>query len=91
MSDRDQELRRRIVSDPRIMVGQPCIRDSRLTVRLILNLLAHDASFDEILAEYPGLTPDDIFACLLHAADLYAHAPRSLLAESRSPSVATTG
>jgi uncharacterized protein (DUF433 family) len=66
----DQELRERIVVAPKVMVGQPCIRGSRLTVRLILGLLAHGATYPEIIAEYPRLTPDDSRACLLYAADM---------------------
>jgi uncharacterized protein (DUF433 family) len=50
------------------MVGKPVIRGTRLTVDYILNLLAHGATADEIIAEYPGLTQEDIQACLLFAA-----------------------
>ena len=66
---KDQELRERIVSDPKVMVGKPCIRGTRLPVRMIVNLLAHGATFDEIFEEYPRLTVDDIRACLLYAVD----------------------
>ena len=65
----DDELRQRISIDPKIMVGQPCIRGSRLTVRFILGLLAHGSTVEEILAEYYRLTPDDIRACFLYAVD----------------------
>jgi uncharacterized protein (DUF433 family) len=43
------------------------IRGTRLTVDYILNLLAHGATYEEILAEYVGLTVADIQACLLFA------------------------
>ena len=66
----DQELRARIVIDPKIVVGQPCIRGTRLPVRLILDLLAHRAPYEEIFEDYPGVTSDDIAACLLYAVDL---------------------
>ena len=66
----DDELRARITADPKIMVGQPCIRGSRLPVRLMLSLLAHEASFEEIIADYPRVTPEDIRACLLYAVDM---------------------
>lgn len=66
----DQELRERIVIDPKVMVGQPCIRGTRLPVRLVLNLLAHGAAYEAIIAEYPRLTTDDIRACLLYATDV---------------------
>ena len=58
----------RIVIDPRVMVGKPIIRGTRLTVEYILNLLAHGATEAEILAEYDGLTRADIQASLLFAA-----------------------
>lgn len=63
----DRELLERIAVDPGIMVGKPVIRGTRLTVELILNLLAHGASQAEILDEYEGLTAEDIQACLLFA------------------------
>ena len=63
----DRELLDRIVLNPRVMVGKPTIRGTRLTVDLVLNLLAHAASEDEILAEYKGLTREDIRACILFA------------------------
>ncbi len=58
----------RIVVNPRVMVGKPIIRGTRLTVEYILNLLAHGATEAEILAEYDGLTPADLQACLLFEA-----------------------
>jgi len=64
----DQQLLKRIVCDPKVMVGKPVIRGTRLTVEYILNLLAHGSSAADILAEYEGLTVDDIQACLLFAS-----------------------
>lgn len=61
-------LLERIVIDPRVMVGKPIIRGTRLTVEYILNLLASGATEAEILDEYQGLTQADIQACLLFAA-----------------------
>jgi uncharacterized protein (DUF433 family) len=66
----DQELRDRIVVDPKIMVGKPCIRGTRIPARMVVNLLAHGATFDEIFEDYPRLTREDILACLLYAADV---------------------
>ena len=63
----DRDLARRIVADPAVMTGKPVIRGTRLTVDLILNLLAHGQSEQDILAEYDGLTAEDIRACLLFA------------------------
>jgi len=64
----DEQLLERIVSDPRVLVGKPVIRGSRLSVDYILNLLAHGSTIEEILAEYDGLTREDVHACLLFAA-----------------------
>lgn len=60
-----QKLLERIVVDEKVMVGQPVIRGTRLTVKHILNLLAHGATVDAILSEYDGLMVDDIRACIL--------------------------
>ena len=63
----DQELLERIVLNPKVMVGKPVIKGTRLTVEYMLNLLAHGATIDEILAEYQGLAREDLQACLLFA------------------------
>ncbi|HOV48463.1 MAG TPA: DUF433 domain-containing protein [Anaerolineae bacterium] len=57
----------RITVDPKVMVGKPVIRGTRLTVEYILNLLAHGETTDEILQEYRGLTYEDFQACILFA------------------------
>jgi uncharacterized protein (DUF433 family) len=64
---KDQDLMERISIGSEIMVGKPVIKGTRLTVEYILNLLAHGASFEEILTEYQGIKPEDIKACLLFA------------------------
>jgi len=63
----DQQLLERIILDPKVMTGKPVIKGTRLTVEYIINLLAHGATFTEILEEYEGLTQEDIQACLLFA------------------------
>jgi len=65
---RDNDLLERISSDPATMVGKPVVRGTRLTVEHVLNLLAHGSSAREIVEEYPGLSDDDIHACLLFAS-----------------------
>ncbi|MGB9618471.1 MAG: DUF433 domain-containing protein [Desulfomonilaceae bacterium] len=69
----DQQLLERITLDPKVMVGKPVIKGTRLTVEYILNLLAHGATVTEILEEYKGLTPEDIQACLLFATKSLAN------------------
>lgn len=71
-SERTMEKKKlldRIVIDPKVMVGKPVIRGTRLTVQYILGLLAQGATEDEILEEYDGVTRDDILACLLFASE----------------------
>ena len=64
---KEEQLLERIVLNPKVMVGKPVIRGTRLTVDFILNLLAHGATENEILYEYKGLTIEDIHACFLFA------------------------
>jgi len=63
----DKELLNRIVINPKVMVGKPVIRGTRLTVEYILNLLAHGSSIEEIIKEYEGIKAEDIRACILFA------------------------
>ena len=69
---KENQLLERITLNPKVMVGKPVIRGTRLTVKYILNLLAHGATFEEILQEYNRLVPEDIQACLLFAAQSLA-------------------
>jgi uncharacterized protein (DUF433 family) len=64
---KDQELLQRIGVNPKVVVGKPVIKGTRLTVEYILNLLVHGATATEIINEYEGLTPEDIQACILFA------------------------
>ncbi len=64
---KDEQLLNRIIIDPKVMVGKPVIKGTRLTVEYILNLLAHGTTVEEILQEYEGLTREDIQAALLFA------------------------
>ncbi len=63
----ENQMLERIVINPKVKVGKPVIKGTRLTVEYILGLLAQGATFDEILQEYDGLTSEDIQACLLFA------------------------
>lgn len=60
-------LSERIVVDPKILAGKPVIRGTRLAVEFILEPLAAGQSENEILTDYPGLTREDILACLSYA------------------------
>ena len=63
-------LSERIVVDPEILAGKPVIRGTRLAVEFILELLAAGQSEQDLLTDYPGLTHDDILACLSYASYL---------------------
>lgn len=58
-----------ITIEPGKRAGKPCIRGLRITVYDILEYLASGMSEDEILADFPDLTREDIRACLMFAAD----------------------
>jgi uncharacterized protein (DUF433 family) len=60
----------RIALDPAILVGKPVIRGTRLAVEHIIGLLADGWSESDILANYPGITHEDVAACLEYARDL---------------------
>ncbi|HDN80368.1 MAG: DUF433 domain-containing protein [Chloroflexi bacterium] len=58
----------RITFDPNVMGGRACIRGMRITVSLILNLIANGMNIEEIIEAYPYLEPEDIRQALQYAA-----------------------
>ena len=64
--------RDRITADTTVLVGKPIVRGTRIAVEFVLELIAAGWTFDEILANYPGLTIDDIRACAAYARDVLA-------------------
>jgi len=73
MTELEEELLGRITAKPGIFGGKPIIRDMRISVELVLGLLAQGAPFEEILNDYPSLEPDDIRACIAYAHAVIAH------------------
>ena len=63
------DYRDRISIEPGKRGGRPCVRGLRITVYEVLDYLASGMSEQEILADFPDLTVDDIKACLAFAAD----------------------
>lgn len=59
-----------IESSPEVLKGKPRVKGTRIPVSLILGYLASGASPDDIIEEFPDLTPEDISACLVYARDL---------------------
>ena len=64
------DWRKRVVVDPDIHHGEPCIRGTRIPVTMIVGSLADGLSFEDILREYPQLTEEDIRAALAYAAEV---------------------
>ena len=60
----------RIIINPEIMVGKPIIKGTRITVELILRLLAQGQGVDEILDNYPHLKDKDVYAALEYAGGI---------------------
>lgn len=63
------DWRQHIQSDPNILFGKPVIIGTRIPVDLILEKLAAGESFDQLLAAYPRICREDIFACLQFASE----------------------
>ena len=61
------ETPERIRRDPRVMLGKPVIRGTRITVEILLEKLAAGASIEEILADYPALERKDVLAAQAYA------------------------
>lgn len=59
--------------DPTVMLGKPVIRDTRITVELVLRKLAEGATNAEIVESYPQLCPESIHTAIAYAADTLAH------------------
>lgn len=60
----------RVVLDPKVLAGKPIIRGTRLSVEFVLGLLADGWGEVDIIVNYPGVTHDDIIACLAYARDI---------------------
>jgi len=58
----------RIVVDPEVRSGKPCVRGTRITVYDVLEYMAGEMSEAEILADFPSLAAEDLKACLAFAA-----------------------
>ncbi len=59
----------RIIVDPNILVGKPIIKGTRISVEFVIDLLASNWSFEQILSEYDHISREDIQACLAYASE----------------------
>ncbi|MCX5824522.1 MAG: DUF433 domain-containing protein [Deltaproteobacteria bacterium] len=64
-----------VPANPNICFGKPCIRGHRIWVSLLLDLLADGMTVEEIMAEYPQLTKDDIRAAIAYGAEMSPETP----------------
>lgn len=64
------DWRERIVIDPRILVGKPAVKGTRIAVEMVLDLLAAGWTHQQIFDSYPALTEDDLRACLAYASEI---------------------
>jgi len=69
----EEGLLQRITVNPGIFGGKPIVRGMRISVELILSLLAQGETPETILTDYPDLEPDDLRACLAYAHAVIAH------------------
>jgi uncharacterized protein (DUF433 family) len=67
--------RDRIVIDPAVLTGKPVVKGTRLAVEFVVDLLAQGWTHEQIVRSYPGLTREDVQACLGYASELL-HAER---------------
>jgi len=64
-----ENWRERIVADPKVCHGQPCIKGTRIMVWVILSCLANGDTIEDVLRAYPSLKKEDILAALSYAAE----------------------
>jgi uncharacterized protein (DUF433 family) len=64
------DWKERIIIDPEVLTGKPIVKGTRLAVEFIVGLLAQGWSENDILQNYPGLTREDILACLSYAREV---------------------
>ena len=73
----------RIEINPKVMMGKPVIRGTRITVELVLRKLSEGAAMADLLEAYPRLTPEDVQAAIGYAADTLAHEETVILGSSK--------
>ena len=74
----------RIEVNPKVMMGKPVIRGTRIAVELILRKMSEGAREAELLEAYPKLTREDIQAAIRYAADTLSHEEMVIFGESRA-------
>ena len=70
MAEHVMDWQERMVADPRVLVGKPVIKGTRIAVEFLIELLTEGWTEQDILRNYPQLAAEDIRAALFHAAEL---------------------
>ena len=73
MTTAEMDMLKRITSNPKIFGGKPIVRGLRISVEMILSLLAQGETVEVILDDYPSLTREDVQACLAYAHAVIAN------------------
>jgi len=74
-----EELLQRVMVDPDVCTGNPCIKGTRIYIAIILDALAEGLTPAEVIDHYPSLKPEDIRAAIAYAAELAREVPNYLL------------
>ncbi|MFH1452613.1 MAG: DUF433 domain-containing protein [Armatimonadota bacterium] len=64
------DYKKRITIDPKIMLGKPIVKGTRITVELILKKLSEGISIEKLLKAYPKLKKEDVSAALQYSAEV---------------------
>lgn len=78
MTNKSLTAHERITQDPRVMVGKPVVRGTRIPVERVIAHLAHTPDLEDLFAAYPELTVEDVQAVLSYAYDAVVNQRRSL-------------
>jgi uncharacterized protein (DUF433 family) len=64
------DWRARIVVDPKVLVGKPVIKGTRISVELVIDLLGRGYTVEQVIRQYPHVTAEDVQACLAYASEV---------------------
>ncbi len=76
----------RIITDPDILVGKPVVKGTRISVELVVDYLAQNPNLEELFADYPRLTIEDVKACLAYAHAVMEEQQEKTGSKAREPS-----
>ncbi len=86
LTEEDADYQDRIITDPDILVGKPVVQGTRISVELVVDYLAQNPNLDELFADYPRLTIEDVKACLAYAHAIMEEQQEKTGSKAREPS-----